>query len=96
MPQRPGFLEACAAAALIAWAPWPHALGEETAPSAPCKLSRAERRAETEKQIKRLKSEVFAERTEAFEILRGFGAEALPQLTTVEPGDDADYAAMIR
>ncbi|MCW8132327.1 MAG: HEAT repeat domain-containing protein, partial [Planctomycetota bacterium] len=94
MPKRPGVRMLCAASALLAClaARLP---GEEAQPAPAPKLTRAERRAEIEKQLKRLKSEVFAERAEAAEKLRAFGAEALPLLTAAEPGDDADYATQL-
>lgn len=68
------------------------AWGTEAIPPTPAKHTRAERRAEIEKQLVRLKSEVWAEREAACDALRGFGPDALPQLTSLETGGDAELA----
>ena len=60
------------------------------------KLTRAERRAEIETQLKRLQSDEWSEREAAMVALRKHGAAALPFLTAQADLPDADFAARLR
>ncbi|MBI3830916.1 MAG: HEAT repeat domain-containing protein [Planctomycetes bacterium] len=64
-------------------------------PANPPHVNRAERRAEIERLVKKLKNEVWAEREEAAAGLRKFGTEALPQLTALQADDDHEFAARV-
>ena len=57
---------------------------------------RAERRAEIERQIQRLRSECWAEREAAGEQLRSYGAEILPHLSGLASDADTEFSLRVR